>query len=209
MENSVIILAGGKSERLGREKGLVKLAGKPLILHVLERIEGITEEVIVVVSSEAQRRNFDRILDGRARLLVDKYEVGSPLVGALTGFEAAKGEISLLIPCDTPFISREIASFLLDVCNKKAAAIPRWPDGKIEPLQAAYNTKMSFEASKTALEEGKTDLRSMISKLRGVRYISTLVIKELDPKLLTFFNINTLVDLRRAEKIIEKKKYVT
>jgi len=205
LENSVIILAGGKSARLGMEKGLVKLAGKPLIIHVLNRIENVSDEIIVVVSSEAQKEAFGEILEDKARLVVDKYEVKSPLVGALTGFEVASGEKSLLLPCDTPFISRDVASFLLEVCKRKAAAIPRWPDGKIEPLQAAYDTKMGFESAKEALEEGKLDLRSMISKLRGVRYISTLVIKEFDPKLLTFFNINTPLDIKKAERIIEKK----
>jgi len=48
---------------------------------------------------------------------------------------------------------------------------------------------MGLEASKEALKDGKLDLRSMISKLKGVRYISTLVIREFDPKMLTFFNI--------------------
>ncbi|MCD6240968.1 molybdenum cofactor guanylyltransferase [Candidatus Bathyarchaeota archaeon] len=204
MENSIIILAGGKSERLGREKGLVALAGKPLILHVLERIKDIAKEIIVVVGSEIQKENFEKVVGNAARIVVDKFNVRSPLVGALTGFEAASGEKSLLLSCDTPFISREIASFLLDVCRRKAAAIPRWPDGKIEPLQAAYDTEMGLEASKEALKDGKLDLRSMISKLRGVRYISTLVIREFDPKMLTFFNINTLVDLRKAERIISQ-----
>ena len=204
MENSIIILAGGKSERLGREKGLVALAGKPLILHVLERIKDIAKEIIVVVGSEIQKENFEKVVGNAARIVVDKFNVRSPLVGALTGFEAASGEKSLLLSCDTPFVSREIASFLLDVCRRKAAAIPRWPDGKIEPLQAAYDTEMGLEASKETLKEGKMDLRSMISKLRGVRYISTLVIREFDPKMLTFFNINTLVDLRKAERIISQ-----
>ena len=204
MENSIIILAGGRSKRLGREKGLVALAGKPLILHVLERIKNIAKEIIVVVSSEIQKENFEKVVGNAAHIVVDKFNIRSPLVGALTGFEAADEEKSLLLPCDTPFVSREIASFLLDICRKRAAAIPRWPDGKIEPLQAAYDTKMGLEASKEALKEGKMDLRSMISKLRGVRYISTLVIREFDPKMLTFFNINTLVDLRKAERIISQ-----
>jgi len=204
LKNSTIILAGGKSERLGTEKGLITLKGKPLIHHVLERISGITDEVIVVVSSETQKENFRKALGKTAHVVIDKFNVRSPLVGALTGFEAANGEKSLLLPCDTPFISREVASFLLDVCKGKAAVIPRWPDGKIEPLQAAYDTEMSLEASKEALKDGKLDLRSMISRLRGVRYISTLVIREFDPKMLTFFNINTLVDLRKAERIISQ-----
>jgi len=205
LKNSIVILAGGKSERLGEEKGLITLAGKPLILYVLERIRNIADEIIVVVSSETQKENFSKVIGEAAHLVIDKFNFRSPLVGALTGFEVANGEKSLLLPCDTPFISREVASFLFDVCRRRAAVIPRWPDGKIEPLQAVYDTEMGVKASKEALEEKKFDLRSMISKLRGVRYISTLVIREFDPKLLTFFNINTLVDLKKAERIISQK----
>jgi len=66
LKNSTIILAGGKSERLGAEKGLITLKGKPLIQHVLERISGVTDEVIVVVSSETQKENFRKAVGNTA-----------------------------------------------------------------------------------------------------------------------------------------------
>jgi len=204
LNRSAIILAGGASKRFGSEKGLVELAGKPLVLHVLEKISGIVDEKLVVVSSETQRTRFINAIGKSARIVVDKLEVRSPLVGAQTGFESARGEYSLLLPCDTPFLSSQIAAFLLDVCLKKAAAIPRWPNRDIEPLQAAYHTKSASKAAKKALNEGKLNLRSMIEKMRGVRYISTLILKELDPRLQTFFNINTPNDLKRAENILKK-----
>jgi len=202
LETSAIILAGGFSKRLGRDKGLVELAGRPLVLHMLDRIHGIVNETVAVVSSENQRVVFAPLLGRRASVVVDKHEVQSPLVGAITGFENARGKYSLLLPCDTPFVSSEVASLLLDLCVNKSAAIPRWPTGYIEPLQAAYETKSALNAARTALEEGKLDLRSMISHLRGVRYISTLVLQEMDPRLLTFFNINTPEDLKRAESML-------
>jgi len=202
LETSAIILAGGFSKRLGQDKGLVELAGRCLILHVLDRIHGVVNETVTVVSSENQRVVFAPLLGHRASVVVDKHEVQSPLVGAITGFENARGKYSLLLPCDAPFVSSEVVSLLLDLCVNKSAAIPRWPTGYIEPLQAAYETKSALNAARTALEEGKLDLRSMISHLRGVRYISTLVLQEIDPRLLTFFNINTLEDLKRAESML-------
>ena len=202
METSAIILAGGFSRRLGQDKGLVKLAGKPLILHVLDRIQGTVNETVVVVSSDHQRFVFAPLLDRRASVVVDEHETQSPIVGATTGFAKARGEYSLLLPCDTPFVSSNVASLLLDLCVNKSAAIPRWPNGYIEPLQAAYQTKSALNAAKRALEQGKLDLRSMISYLRGVRYVSTLVLQQVDPRLLTFFNINTPEDLKRAESML-------
>lgn len=204
MKKSAVILAGGVSERFGGDKRFVELARKPIILHILDRVSKIVEEKIVVVSSGIQKRKFANVLKNRARVVVDECEAQSPLVGALTGFKHAHGDYSLLLPCDTPFISPEIASLLLDLCIKKHAVIPRWPNGFIEPLEAAYHTKSAFEASKTSFEEGKLDLQSMIAHLPNVRYISTLVLRQFDPKLLTFLNVNTLEDLKKAESILKK-----
>jgi molybdopterin-guanine dinucleotide biosynthesis protein A len=203
LKNSALILAGGFSRRLGQDKGLIDLAGKPLILHVVDRVSKVVDETVVVVGSRVQKEKFESLSAHKANVVADKHEAQSPLVGALTGFESAKGEYSLLLPCDTPFISSQIAQFLLDTCVNKGAAIPRWPSGYIEPLQAAYQTKLALTAAKEALEQGKLDLRSMIARLREVRYISTVVLRQMDPKLLTFFNINTLGDLRRAESLLK------
>lgn len=202
MEKSAIILAGGFSRRLGRDKGLVELADKPLILHVLDRIYGIVDETVAVVSSEHQKIVFAPLLGRRARVVVDEREVQSPLVGATSGFKNARGEYSLLLPCDTPFVSSRVATLLLDLCIDKSAAIPRWPNGYIEPLQAAYRTKPALKATERALEEGKLDLGSTISHLSGIRYVSTTILQQVDPRLLTFFNINTPEDLKKAESML-------
>lgn len=202
METSAIILAGGFSKRLGQDKGLVELAGRPLILRVLDRIHHCVDETVAVVGSDNQRNVFASLLGRRASVVVDKYEMQSPLVGAATGFENAQGEYSLLLPCDTPFVSSRVVSLLLDLCVNKSAAIPRWPSGYIEPLQAAYQTKSALNAARRTLEQGKLNLGSMISYMGGVRYISTIVLQQVDPRLLSFFNINTPEDLKKAEGML-------
>lgn len=203
MKNSAVILAGGFSRRLGQDKGLIDLVGKPLVLHVVDRVSKVVKETVVVVGSRVQKKKFETLLGHKANVVVDKHEAQGPLVGALTGFESAKSEYSLLLPCDTPFISSQIAQFLLDICINKGAVVPRWPSGYIEPLQAAYHTKPALTAAKKALEQGKLDLRSMISRLNEVRYVSTVVLGQMDPKLLTFFNINTPKDLKKAESLLK------
>ena len=196
-----MILAGGFSKRFGQNKGLIELSGKPLVLHVLDKALHIVDEVVVVVSSDAQRSAFTCLLQDKATVVVDKLEKQSPLVGALTGFERVRGKHSLLLPCDTPFISSRVLSLLLDLCINRNAAIPRWPSEYIEPFQAAYHTESALRAAETALEENKLDMQSMIIHMTRVRYISTLVLRQMDPELLTFFNINTPEDLKRAESI--------
>jgi molybdopterin-guanine dinucleotide biosynthesis protein A len=203
LQKSAVILAGGFSRRFGKDKGLVVLAGKPLVLHVIDRVSKVVDEVLVVVSSKDQKKKFEIILGEKANLLIDKNDSQTPLVGAITGLESAKDEYSLLLPCDTPLISIQIVQFLLDMCINRSAVIPRWPSGYIEPLQAVYHTRSALTAAKTSLAQGNMNMRSMIDNLRGVRYVSTMVLEQLEPDLLTFFNINTPQDLKKAESILK------
>jgi len=204
LSKAVVILAGGLSKRFGEEKCLKDLAGKPLVAHVLNRVSNVAEERIIVAGSVAQRNALSRLFETKARVVADKYQDHSPLIGALTGFETVQAEYALLLPCDATFVSAEIAALLLDLCAGRSAVIPRWPDGKIEPLQAAYNVKLAQNAGKMALNEGRRDMLSMIAHLRRIRYVSTLVLQQYDEKLTTFFNINTVEDWRKAESILKK-----
>jgi molybdopterin-guanine dinucleotide biosynthesis protein A len=206
LDKSAVILAGGFSNRYGQDKGLRLLAGKPLIKHVLDITCDIADEMIIVVSSKIQAENFVKVSGSDARIVIDANDMQSPLIGALTGFEKACGEYSLLLPCDTPLVSKDILTLLLELRTNKNAVIPRWPNGYIEPLQAVYCTKPATEAAKRILNMGKADMRSMVDELRGVRYISTLVLQQLDPKLRTFFNINTPLDLKKAEFVVRRMK---
>lgn len=199
---TAIILAGGFSERFGQDKGLVQMAGKPLVLRVYERATKAVDEVIAVVSSTRQREAYSSLLPNGTRILVDIEDSQSPLIGALTGFADARGDHSILLPCDTPFISEEVVKLLFEISQRIDAAIPRWPNGYIEPLHAVYRTDSALTAAEEAIEKGGMRLLSMISLLKRVRYLSTEVIKKVDPDLITFLNINTPADLRNAERLI-------
>lgn len=209
MDKSAVILAGGFSKRLGSDKGLTLLLNKPLVKFVLDAVKEIVEETIIVVSSDAQEKAYLKVLGSTVKIVVDKCEMQSPLVGALTGFSEACGEYTLLLPCDTPLVSKEVLALLLELCEGRNAVIPRWPNGYVEPLQAAYRTKPAMEAAQKALNDGKFDMRSMIEKLRGIRYLSTIVLQQFDPELSMFFNVNTPLDLKKAEKILKSGKNLT
>jgi molybdopterin-guanine dinucleotide biosynthesis protein A len=203
-----IILAGGKSQRFGLDKGLVKLADKPLILHVLDRVRGLVDEVIVCLKNNSQLNHYLQILPSereRIKMIIDSGDLPQcPLTGAFTGLINAGGEYSALLPCDTPFISEQLIDLMFNIAVGVDAVIPRWPNDYIEPLQAVYRTEAALEAARETLKKGDFRMRSMISLLKRVRYISTLVVEEIDPKMYTFFNINTPVDLRRAEMLIKR-----
>ncbi|MEM0253027.1 MAG: NTP transferase domain-containing protein [Candidatus Bathyarchaeia archaeon] len=200
MGNSAVILTDGSSREL--DQGLIPLAGRPLISYAVDAVHSLVDEVIVVVSSEFQIEKF-KILPN-IRIVVNENNPLTPLVGALTGFKAVKGDLALLLSYNAPLLSSNVLALILDLCINRNAVIPRWPDGHIEPLHAAYKVKAATVAAEAAFNCGQTSLLSMVERLRGVRYISTLTLQQFDPKLTFFFNINTPSDLKTAERLLKK-----
>jgi molybdopterin-guanine dinucleotide biosynthesis protein A len=205
VKKSAIVLAGGISSRFGLDKGILRLDRKPLIKYVVSAIGPIVDETIVVTNSSERAKRYAKYIPAEVKFAFDSSKTRSPLIGAYSGFRSAKGEYSLLLPFDTPFISPEVILLLFDLCQSKTAVIPRWPNYNIEPLHSVYKTKAALRASKTAMDEGKWNMRAMIEKLQGVRYVSTMVIQQLDPELRTFFNINTPSDLKQADSVVKSK----
>jgi molybdopterin-guanine dinucleotide biosynthesis protein A len=204
-DSAVAILCGGKSTRMGTDKGLVPLCGKPMLLYVLETCEEVFSEIFVVLGSNVNK-SYEELIGNRASMLTDKFpDVNSPLNGAFTAFENCEQKYLYLLSCDMPFVNTEVLKLMREIITTENAVVPRWPNGYIEPLHAIYRAKPSLEAAQKALTANQMDMRSMIKNMRSVLYLSTLVIEKLDPKLETFFNVNTVSELRKAEEKIKKR----
>jgi molybdopterin-guanine dinucleotide biosynthesis protein A len=176
---------------------------KPLVRHVLDKTKNLVDETLIIVSSDVQAEKYKEVLRSDENIRVDNAKAHGPLVGAAVGFQEASGKYSLLLPCDAPLLSKKILQLLLELCINRKAAIPRWPTCYIEPLQAVYCTEAANRTSNEALSLGEVKMQTMVDRLRGVRYVSTLVLEQLDPGLNTFFNVNTPSDLKRAETILK------
>jgi molybdopterin-guanine dinucleotide biosynthesis protein A len=199
---SAIVVAGGVSKRFGQEKCLAKLGGKPLILHVLNRLAQIVDEVVVVVSSNEQKLKIGRIVEKRVHIEIDNARFQTPLVGALTGFEAISRKNALLLACDTPFLSPEMLFFLWKSCKNKDGVVPRWPNGNIEPLHSAYNVAAAKRAAGLTLTDGKLDMRSFLAKMQRIQYIPITYLEKFDSELKTFYNINTHSEMQLAGEMV-------
>lgn len=199
--STAIILAGGFSKRFGIDKVFAEFAGKPLVRYVIDIAEEVADETLVVAGTVEQSRRLSDLGSGEFAVLVDKLNVKSPLAGAATGFERAKGEVSLLLACDTPLLSKEVLHLLLRLSPGHEAVIPKWPNGNIEPLQAAYTTGRALVAAREALGNHELRMFDAIRRLREVLYVSTDALRKYDWELRTFENINTPDDLRRVGAI--------
>ena len=206
LNKSAIILAGGSSGRFEEDKGMIELEHEPLIRYVYKAVRGLVDEVIIVTDSQERADRYAEVLPDTVKFVLDSRESKGPLIGAITGFEAAQGKYSLLLPYDAPFVSQEVISLLFDCGIGKTAAIPRNPDSEIEPLCAVYQTKLVLETAKKVADEGAVDLQTLVEELRGVRFISTMVIEQIDPQFRSFFSVITPLDLRKAVVMLQPNK---
>jgi molybdenum cofactor guanylyltransferase len=187
---SVAIQAGGMSVRMGRDKGLVPLAGRPLISHVLERVAGLGDEVLITTN-----RPGDYGFTG-ARLASDAVPGAGALSGLSTALSAARGATVLLLACDLPFVSRPLLEHLLALAPQADVVVPR-RGGEFEPLQAVY-ARSCLAAVDAALASGKRRMISFFEQVR-VHVVDELELARFDPDGRSFFNVNTPADLAQAE----------
>ena len=196
---SAIILAGGKSTRINMNKSMAQIGNKKMIEHVLDNVSGIVDEVLVVAGDVGQREKISTVICG-ARLTYDSIPGYGPVAGILAGLQCAKGDYVMVVACDMPFVNPDVVDFLFSLAEGYDAVVPRWPDGNIEPLHAIYKRKSGIKACEGAIQKDDRRIISPLKALSRVMYVSMEKIKEIDPELRTFINVNTMADLERISK---------
>jgi molybdopterin-guanine dinucleotide biosynthesis protein A len=113
--------------------------------------------------------------------------------------QAVHGEYVFVAACDMPCISPAVVRLLFDAIGDYEAAIPCWNADMLEPLHAVYRTSALLSYLK---EHDSLSLRTMIRSI-NTRYVSVEKIREIDPDLMTFTNINKLEDLKMIDPSAE------
>ena len=203
---SAIVLAGGRSTRMNGDKGLKELDGELLVNRVIRLLGGLVDEVVLVVGSQEQCEAYTRVVDKSAELVVDIFNDGSPLVGAITGFKRVRNEFAVITACDTPFISVEAVEMLFEGADGHNGATFLWPNGWIEPLFAVYRVESSLKVALDLYEVGDLRIRRVLQRLPDVRMIPIGDLKAIDPELRSLFDADTEKALLEAEKILKKEK---
>lgn len=198
-----IILAGGKGKRIDGEKPFIKLNGKYLICYALNIIKKISDEIIIVTSKE-KLNYLKKLVDSSIKIVVDISPEKGPLMAFFSGLKHINSEFVVVLPCDSPFINEKLLRFLVSKAENVDAVVPLWPNENIEPLHSVYNVASTLKASETAIMEKTFKISDMINKLKNTNYVPVKKLREYDPDLLTFFNINNQEDLNEAEAIIKR-----
>jgi molybdopterin-guanine dinucleotide biosynthesis protein A len=191
----VVVLAGGQGSRLGYvEKALLTLNSQPLLTHILRKLSQVTDTIIISVRDEVQKKEFSKLFPS-AVFVTDRYQSVGPLAGMEAGLHACEREYTLVVGCDMPFINVEAVRYLLERCRGFDVTIPRWEDGKLEPLHAVYRTGVMREEIKQSIEQGERIILAPVFKRKLIRYIDVRELKKFDPNLDTFKNVNTEEDV--------------
>ena len=193
-----IVLAGGLSRRLGRDKAIEIFGGEPLISRVIGRLNACTDETVVVVNSEA--RGEELPLPEDAVSAVDIYPDSGSLGGIFTGLTAASNEWGFVVACDMPFLNEELMDYMLTLRDGCDAVVP-FMDGYPEPTHALYS-KACLPHIERRLKAGRLKIAGFFDDVR-VREVGADEIDRFDSERLSFFNINRPEDLERALALAE------
>ena len=195
---TAVILAGGQSRRLGRDKAVEPFAGEPLISRVIRRAsEAVSAHHVVVVVGDADRA-AELPLDDDHLVAVDVFPDCGSLGGIYTGLNASPTQWSLVAACDMPFLSAPLLSHLASLRDGFDAVVPV-VDGRPEPTHALY-TRRCLPPIEARLRAGQLKISGFFDDV-AVRYVPENDIREFDPDLLSFFNINRPEDLARAMEL--------
>ncbi len=182
IKSTGIILAGGKSSRMGTNKALLPIAGKLNIERTIDTLSEVTNELIIVTNAKEQYECFG------IRMVSDRIQDKGPLAGMEAGIRHSNTNINVVVACDMPFISADVLRFLQNKVASYDAVIP-YIFKKLHPTCAVY-TKSVLPVLESNLNENELRLYQMIQMLH-VNYIDENQFEALDISLEdVFFNMN-------------------
>ena len=210
-----VILAGGKSQRMGENKALMQLGDDSLIEHVIRRMHHVTDELLLITNTPADYAHFGLPMHG------DILPGTGALGGVYTGLTHASHEVVLCVACDSPFLEPKLLSYLVSVLGEYDAVMPYTYSSRQTPfcrnknigvtnpsysdeaqvtlqtLCAAYS-KRCLPIIELMLHESELRVHALTERA-NIQRVSPEVWREFDPEGMSFFNINTPEDFEKAD----------
>jgi len=181
-----IILAGGKSSRMGAEKGLIHFKGKPMIEYAIEALSPFCDQI--QISANSTSYNFLGF-----EVIEDEVPKSGPMGGIYSCMKHSKNELNFVLSCDMPLITPQIVSHIIEFTDSYEAAIP-WHGGEyFEPLCAVYHKNILPEFKKF-IQDGNFRIPDLIRNVNTYK-IMTGIENGLDRK--SFFSVNSKADMNR------------
>lgn len=195
MEVTGIILAGGKSTRMGQEKGLQLLGGNPLISYAVKALSGICNRIIISSSSEGYSSFCHKVV-------ADEFPGIGPMGGIYSAFRQSETEKCLVLSCDLPFVTAELLSFILEKAEGYQVAVPWQGNQHYEPLCGFYSLSILDKMNDFILN-GNYKLPDLLDEVSINKLIINKEMAFYHENL--FMNVNSKHDLAAAENLMKSR----
>lgn len=191
---NAFILAGGKSSRMGIDKGLIKFNGKSIIEYILEQLKPVVQKIVIVSN------NPDYELFG-VTVISDLVKDIGPAGGIYTALSHTDSESNFIVSCDMPFINSTAIQYVIQNSAQTLITVPVYHQ-QMEPLFAAYS-RQCLAKWKELVEKGFVRLQDIISQFEWLK----LNVDDVDGfDEFIFTNLNTKTDLENAFKQLSQWK---
>ena len=171
---SCIILCGGKSSRMGQDKGSMIIQEKPMIKHILSTLNHHINEVIIVLNDETRIGKYKRFIDTTeysytTTFVEDEIKNKGPLPGIMTGLKQINSNYALILPCDSPYVSPNYIDTIFNEINDNYQAIVPYHDNEnklktSEPLHSIYNKAIISEIE-DLIKKDSLHIKGLIEKI--------------------------------------------
>lgn len=196
-----ILLAGGRSSRMGTDKALLSMNGETVIERVIRMMAPAASSIIVSANDDKKYAFLGK------KVVHDRYPGQGPLSGLDAGLHAAATPWSVVAACDMPFVTEELFRFLARKAEEAAAALDDGggfqaivpvSGGRIQPLLAAYHRSV-LPSLELCLSSGRLRLTGWLDQLKVCYVSEEELIQELGPGAdKAFYNMNEPSDYKRA-----------
>ena len=171
---SCIILCGGKSSRMGRDKGSMIIKDKPMIKHILSTLNHQINEAVIVLNEQSRIDKYREFINPQdyaytITFAEDKIKNKGPMPGIMTGLSYISSDYALILPCDSPYVSKNYINTIFSEVDNKYQAIVPYHDSEnklktSEPLHSVYN-KNTIPIIEELVNQDVLHIKGLISKL--------------------------------------------
>jgi len=195
-----VLLAGGKSRRMGHDKRFLELEGRTLLERSLSVLESLFSEVIVVVAEPVPR------LSGlRHRVVTDLIPNCAALGGLYTGLSCAGQPRVFAAGCDMPCLDPAVIKWMIGLDRHSDIVMVQLASG-LQPMHAIYSKACLPDLERMAVAHNLKVQELCQASGLSARLVSEDEIRRIDPQFLSFLNVNTPEDLEFARKLIASRR---
>lgn len=191
--DTAIIIAGGKSSRMGFDKAFMKINGTPCIELIIKKLKKHFDEIIIVARESAKYDKLGEIIT------FDELKGAGPIAGLHAGLKISSSMYCYLLACDMPVISDDLIVYMKN-------QIKSWPDivacynvDFIEPFHAVYSKNL-ISLIEQQVNLGKRSLYNLMQNCR-TEVLSDNMVKKLSAGLPIFTNLNTCNELDEIQAL--------